>query len=91
MAKKSKGPKFNQSVPTLAPDKATQDQYQLDDDSRTVRNYLDLRNDPTRHSKAIDNIRSQTDGLDDLTDRKSVIPRKTRVLGRRMGSRRYGR
>ena len=91
MAKKSKGSKFNQSVPTFSPDKASQDQFQLDDDSRTVRNYLDLKKDSTRHEKAIDNIRSQTDGLDDLTGRKSVMPRKTRSLGRRYGGRRSGR
>ena len=87
MAKKSKGPKFNQTVPGSVEDKAREEQYRLDDDARTVRSYLDLKKDSGRHEKAIDHIRSQTDGLDDLSERKESMPRKTRRLSPRNGRR----
>jgi len=87
MAKKSKGPKFNQTAPSFNPAPSEDKKYQLEDDSRTVRSYLDLKKDPGRHERAIGHMRSQVEGLNELSTRKEALPRKSRRLGSRNGRR----
>lgn len=88
MAKKTKrlkGPKFNTTVPQIDP--VQEEKYRVEGDARTIREYLDLRTDSGRHEKAIGHIRSQSDGLNELSSRKESMPRKSRKLGARNGRR----
>lgn len=90
MAKKSKKIAFKSpsmevaQAPMTADQKKREEQYRLEDDARTIRNYLDLKQDGGRHSKAISHMRSQTNGLDDLEGRASrKMSRKASRGGRR--------
>lgn len=71
-------------------DKKREDQFKLDDDSRTVKNYLNLRQDPARHAKTLNYMRSQAADLDSLDQNgngtPAAMPRKaTRVSARKSG------
>lgn len=83
--KSFKGPKFNTAA--APPDLIQEEKYRLENDSRTIRDYLDLKKDSGRHEKAIGHMRSEVDGLDELSSRKESMPRKSRKLGARNGRR----
>lgn len=75
MARKSKLKAYMspsiEAAPMTAEMKKREEQYRLEDDARTIRNYLDLKKESERHSRAIAHMRSQTDDLDALEGRKS--------------------
>lgn len=65
-------------------EKDREKQYQLDDDKRTVKSYLTLRNNGPRHAAAIDGIRSEAEAVKALDDRNDALPRKaTRITARK--------
>lgn len=93
MVKKSatKAPKISGAMPEYmssprkptAEDKAREKRYQLEDDGRTIKNYLSLKKDSGRHNAAIADMKSQADELDTLTPNKRAMPNKSRKLGRK--------
>jgi hypothetical protein len=66
--------------------KKREEQYRLEDDSRTVRNYLHLRSDGGRHAKTLSFMRGENDDLSALDVKKDAMPRKaTRISARKPG------
>lgn len=62
--------------------------WKLEDDARSIKNYLDLKREPDRFSRAIDHMQNQAAEVASL--RKEAMPRKSRKLGRK-ASRTMGR
>lgn len=76
-----------EAVKTSPEDKAREERYRLEDDSRTVKNYLDLKNDPSRYGKTVSFIRKQAADLDSLEGKESLAPRKAKRSMARKSSR----
>jgi len=100
MAKKKKmsGPKFNLSAPSVVSTESQakrEEQYKIEDDARTVRNYGKLMSDRQAHSKAIKSIRSENAMIAQLESRgksgKSMQPRIVARQGRKRSQRNIGR
>jgi hypothetical protein len=67
--------------------KNREEQYQLEDDARTVNNYLKLRKDSPRHAKTLTFMRQQVADLNSLGGKNDAMPRKAKRITARKGGR----
>jgi len=62
--------------------------WRMEDDARTIKNYVELKREPDRMGKALDHMEMQAAEMRSI--RKEAMPRKSRKLGR-TASRKMGR
>jgi len=96
--KKMSAPKFTGSVRTAVstPDQAKRDEeYKVEDNARTVRNYGKLMADRKAHNKALNLIRTENSMVANLASRGkgggAMQPRSKARQGRRRSVRNLGR
>jgi len=84
----SMAPRMPEMTKQSPEEKKREEKYKLEDDSRTVKSYLDLRKDPPRHARTVNYMRDQAADLEtlDTPGPQDAMPRKaTRVTARKSG------